>query len=200
MRSTRFRPPVVEQFSTSAITGASLPTPTAITNTGAAGFGPVNFLICATGNGAGAACANPPAVPAASVVLLSKSGAAGGLALTSVSHDLAVAEGLTSVFNNPYSAVQFWAYDPTAGANLGWRLIATVTNSSTVTDGGLAVPSGRNWQFSTVWTPGATTAPETATTVYTIVAIGIAGTNLPAAQQGMALATPVGTVTVSVAP
>jgi hypothetical protein len=189
--------PTSSAVSTSAITGASLPTPTAITNTGAAGFGPVNFLICATGNGAGAACANPPAVPAASVVLLSKSGA-GGLA-TSVSMT-AVAEGLTSVFNNPYSAVQFWAYDPTAGANLGWRLIATVTNSSTVTDGGLAVPSGRNWQFSTVWTPGATTAPETATTVYTIVAIGIAGTNLPAAQQGMALATPVGTVTVSVAP
>ena len=191
--------PTSSLASTSAITAASLPVPTPISNTGAGptpgpAGGPVNFLICATGNGAAAACPAIPAVPAASVVALSRTGA--GAPPTSVSI-LAVAEGVTGVFTNPFSYVQFWAYDPTA-AKEGWRLIATVTNSSTVTDGGLAVPSGRNWQFSTTFTPSATNAPDNAT--YQIVAIGIGGTSLPAAQQGMGLATAVGTVTVSVAP
>ncbi len=199
------QPATLSAVSTSAITGASLPVSAAITNTGIAGAGPVNFLICATGNGLAAACANPPAALVAATVNVSLTAAVlagcGGLACPTAVAITAVAEGTASVFQNPFSSVQFWAYDPTAGNTEGWRLISTVTNASTVTDGGGAVPNGRNWQFSTVWTPNTATAPDaTVATVYKVVAIGITGTNLPLAQQGMALATPLGGVTVTVNP
>jgi hypothetical protein len=177
--------------STSAITAASLPASAAITNTGLAGAGPINFLVCGTG----AVCASPPAALAAATFNISRTGA--GAVPTSVSVTV-VAEGVTSVFNNPFSSVQFWAYDPAASANEGWRLIATVTNSSTVTDGGAGFPNGRNWQFTTTWTPSLSTAPDNG--VYKVMAIGIGGTSLPAAQQGMALATPLGGITVTIAP
>ncbi len=189
------QPGTASAVSTSAITPASLPASAAMTNTGAAGAGPVNFLVCATGNGLAAPCASPPAALAAATVQISRTGTV-AVPATSISITV-VAEGTTAVFNNPFSSVQFWAYDPTA-ANEGWRLISTVTNSSTVTDAGGAVPSGRNWQFSTIWTPTLTTAPDNA--VYKVMAIGIGGTSLPAAQQGMALATPLGGVTVTVIP
>jgi hypothetical protein len=195
------QPGTASAVSTSAITAASIPPSTPITNTGLAGAGPVNFLMC----GVGAACASPPAALAAGTFIISRTGVASNPVSVVLT---AVAEGTTAVFNNPFSSVQFWVYDPCTGLNApqlgclrnteGWRLIATVTNSSTVTDGGLAVPSGRNWQFSTTWTPSLTTAASNV--VYKVMAIGIGGTNLPVAQQGMALATPLGGITVTVIP
>ena len=168
--------------SATPIIAGAVPAAVAITNTGAAGAGPVTF----------------PISGAAGTTLLSVSGA-GGLG-TSTSFT-ATAQGLTGVFTNPFSAVQFWAYEPTVAPLEGWRLIGTVT-SATTTDAGGAPPLGRNWAYTVTWTPTAATAPNganTGATVYKVVAIGIVGSAIPAST-GMALASPLSAKLVSVAP
>jgi hypothetical protein len=177
--------------SATPIIAGSLPTQTAITATGAAGAGPVKWVICA--QAASTACPAVYATPVAFTTAISRDGAAPNTVTIN-----AIATGTSGVFNNPFSQVQFWAYDPSA-ATEGWRLIGTVTNAATVTDAGGAEPAGRNWQFSFTWDPNSTTAPSTGVT-YRVVAIGIGGTSLPAAQQGMALATPIGALSVTVTP
>ena len=178
---------VLDQANNQALTGTpiipgALPAPAAITNTGLAGAGPVNFVI------SGAAPVN-----------LSVSGA-GGLA-TSTAYT-ATAQGVTGVFNNPFSSVQFWAYDPTTAvpATEGWRLFATV-GATTTTDGGAAVPNGRNWGYTATFAPSLTNAPDQAAcpagTVYQIMAIGISSV---ATSPGMALASNVSAKTASVCP
>jgi hypothetical protein len=187
--------------SATPIIPGAIPAAAAITNTGLAGAGPVKWFICGTSGAAPAAGTACPAIPVAlgaATIAVSRDGTTAGQN-TVITLD-AVATGTTGVFNNPFSSVQFWAYDPTAGANEGWRLITTVTNSSTVTDGGAAEPNGRNWHFIANWDPSATDAPDAAGTVYKVVAIGVGGANLPAAQRGMALATPLGGVTLTINP
>lgn len=185
---------------TPIIAGALPATQTAIGNTGAAGSGPVNWFICGTTGTitAGTACPAVPAALAAATIPVSRDGNTAGQD-QAVTFD-AVATGTTAVFNNPFSSVQFWAYNP-AAATEGWRLIGTVTNSSTVTDGGLAVPNGRNWHFLFTWNPTSTDAPSNAGTVYRVVAVGIGGANLTTAtSQGSAIATPLGGITITINP
>jgi hypothetical protein len=89
---------------------------------------------------------------------------------------------------------------------IGWRLIGIANNSSNVTDGTLAAPTGRNWQFNMAFTANATNAPDNG--VYRVIAIGIGASTLGAGPAvlgtgggaGVALATPVGGITVTVAP
>ncbi len=178
------------------IAPSMLPAITPMSNTGANGAGPAFWVICAI-NGP---CAAPFALPGAGTSLISKTGAGGNPSAVLLT---AAAGGLTGVFNNPFSMVQFWAYDATPGATEGWRLRSESASTPTVvTDGAAAVPNGINWQYSVTWVPDATTAPDVAVagTVYRVIAIGIGGSTQPAANQGVALSTPIGAVTITVLP
>lgn len=179
-----------------ALPGAGAAGTVAITATGAAGFGPERFVIC----GVGAACPTTYATLAAANVTISRDGATAATPTTVAIN--AVATGVTGFFTNPFSQVQFYAYMPGAGANPeGWRLIGSQANAAAVNDGGLAAPNGRNWTFSLTWDPTAVTAPNTAAAnVYRVLAVGIGGTALPTTSQGVALASPIGAVTVTVVP
>ncbi|HVT41260.1 MAG TPA: Ig-like domain-containing protein [Gemmatimonadaceae bacterium] len=194
---------VLDQANNQALTGTpiipgALPAAgagVAITNGGGLNQGPVNFVICTGASGVPCVAGAP--------VNLSVSGA-GGLA-TSTTYT-AVAQGTTGVFNNPFSAVQFWAYDPATPATEGWRLFATV-GASTTTDGGAPVPAGRNWGYTATFTPTLATAPDQAAcpagTVYQIMAIGISSVpvnGVVPSSVGMALATNVSAKTASVCP
>jgi hypothetical protein len=167
-----------------------------MTNGGGLNQGPAQWFICATA-AAATACPTTPVLQTAGNITISR--AAGGTAIIT-----AVAAGTTGVFNNPFSQVQFWAYDPTT--LIGWRLIGIANNSSNVTDGTLAAPTGRNWQFNMAFTANATNAPDNG--VYRVIAIGIGASTLGAGPAvlgtgggaGVALATPVGGITVTVAP
>jgi hypothetical protein len=201
--------------SATPIIPAAIPANSAITNTGGSNNGPLAFVICGTAQ-VGGLCPAPYATLLTGNTVISRDGAAPNTVTIT-----AQAQGLTGStivgpatvppqFSNPFSAVQFWAYNPTIGPLEGWRLIGTV-NGTTVTDGGLAAPNGRNWNFTFTWDPNAVTAPTTGAT-YKIVAIGISsvagGAALSCAPSilactgsvGMALATPIGAVSVTVAP
>ncbi len=183
--------------------GAVSPALTLIGNTGVAGDGPVNWVICAvstTGNCNTPALTNPPTTGGAQLpatFTTSRTGAGG--VPTSVTLT-AVAEGNTAVFDNPYSAVQFYAYNPTAGLGTeGWRLIGTLTNATSTTDLLGAVPNGRNWYFTLTWTPNLVSAPNNA--VYKVMAVGITNqTRTAVGSRGAALASPIAFTTVTVTP
>ena len=165
----------------------------AMSNGGGLNQGPAQWFICATAT-ASTPCGITPTLLTAGNVTVSR---ATGTPVVIT----AVAAGTTGVFNNPYSQVQFWAYSLSAAppaAPSGWRLIGTATNSSNVTDGTLAVPTGRNWQFNMTFVPSAAYAPDNG--VYHVVAIGIGASTLGANGSGVALATPVGGTTITVNP
>lgn len=185
---------------TPIIAGALPATQTALAGGGGAGLVGTNWFICgttATAPAAGVACPAVPAALAAATIAVSRDGTTAATN-TSISFDAVVA-GTTGVFNNPFSSVQFWAYDPTALTE-GWRLIGTVTNAATVTDGGAAPPGGRNWHFNFTWDPNSVDAPTNAA-VYSIMAVGFGGSNITlATSRGTAIATPIGGITVTMVP
>jgi hypothetical protein len=197
------QPGNITMFGAWPIPGSSYTLPAfPMTNGGGLNQGPAQWFICATAT-TSAPCGTTPILSAGGTVTISR--AAGGTAIIT-----AVAAGTTGVFNNPFSQVQFWAYSPSvappAAAQAGWRLIGIANNSSNVTDATLAAPSGRNWQFNMAFTPSLTNAPDNG--VYRVVAIGIGASTLgsgpPVAGTGggagVALATPVGSTTVTITP
>jgi hypothetical protein len=166
--------------------------------------GPARWVMCAVS--ATGACASPLTDPPTTggaflpaTFTISRTGAAAVPTNVSIT---AVAEGATGVFNNPFSSVQFYAYDPTAGLGTeGWRLIGTLTSANSTSDLlGAGAPNGRNWYFTINWTPNLVTAPDNA--VYRVMAIGIAnGTHTgPPSQVGAAVATPLAFSTVTITP
>lgn len=196
--------------------------------TAAAAAGPTRWVICAVS--ATGACSNavsaltdPPSVVVgaplnsgniAGAYTISRTGAGGlptSVSITAVAEGLsALATGAGTIFANPFSSVQFYLYDPTAGlASEGWRLIATVPAGLAQTGDNLApapsIPNGRNWYFTTTFTPSVTTAPDNTAAVlggasYRVVAIGISNQSHVAGQRGVALASPLAWTQILIVP
>jgi hypothetical protein len=168
--------------------------------------GPTNWVICAVGT---TLCTTPltsppsvPVNPALPVNFTYSRGAGGSVTITAVAEGLSASSAGFPQFANPFSSVQFYAYDPTAGLGTeGWRLIGQLNNATATGDLLVAVPNGRNWFFTINWTPNLVSAPDNA--VYRVMAIGITNQNHtagPPSQRGVAVATPLGFSTVTIIP
>jgi hypothetical protein len=201
-----------------AIPSSALPVQGAILGGGVASpnGGPIRWNICAVSTATGTCAAVDPVAPGASTVTISRDGAAPTTVfLTAVAAGLSASSLGNPNFANPFAQVQFWAYNPTLSPALpgyqteGWRLIGTVNAPNATTDAGLtcsaaATCGGRNWSFGILWDPQPGTAITTGA-AYQIMAIGIMNATsqpgpVPASAAGMALATPVSPITVTVAP
>jgi hypothetical protein len=171
-------------------------------NTAATG-GPTNWVICAVGT---TLCTTPLTSPPGGAPLppdfpCSRT-TCGSVTITAVAEGLSASSAGNPQFANPFSQVQFYAYDPTAGLGTeGWRLIGQLNNATATGDLLGAVPQGRNWFFTINWTLNLVNAPDNAT--YRVMAVGITNQNHtagPPSQRGVAVATPLGFSTVTISP